>query len=691
MAVRDDAFGLFWEDKPRERKGGARGPRERGPIPPIPETGWTPPTEFPNLSAAKVIGLDTETWDPELLDAGPGWGRGVGHLIGVSLSVADGSSWYFPMRHGFELHEGEWRQVLPDHEAAMNMNTEQVLKYLRHTLGTENVCKVLANGVYDLGWLSWEGVDVKGPYYDIQYAEALINSEAPNVDLDSLGEKYLNKGKTTNLLYQFLADWCGGNPTDRQRKNLYLSPPSVAGHYAEDDASMPIQILTKQWPKLIERGVLELFDLECRLMPLLVKMRMKGAPVNIEKAESVYDAFGEKLDVLKGRLKDMTGREVNPNAGASIKQAFTALSLPHPTKVHKKTGETVVSFDQDRLASVSHPLTELILEHRKLEKVRNTFIGSYILDKHVNSRVHCSFHPLRGEGRGARSGRFSSSDPNLQNIPIRTEEGKLVRECFDGTVFGQRWRSYDYSSVEYRLLVHFAVGRGADEVRAQFWKDPTTDYHEFVTKMIDRMVGILLERTDVKRINFGIIYGMALKALATALKLPTAEAKNLLDNYHDAIPYARATMDAAANEVHRLGHVRTILNRASDFNSWGKKGYSDEGRVSLPYDMAVRKFGIYNIERQHTHKALNRKLQGSAADVMKKAMVDAYEGGLFNDDACGIPVLTVHDELDFEDMGAPDNPAWAELKHLMENCMGERLRVPLQVDGDVGATWADAH
>lgn len=651
-------------------------------MPPIPSTGWTPPKELPNLSAAKVIGLDTETYDPELLTAGPGWGRGKGHIIGVSLSVEDGSSWYFPIRHGFE----DGKQVLPEREAAMNMDPAHLMAYLRHTLG-DNRPKVGANLMYDVGWLLWEGVPVGGKLYDIQFAEALLNSEAPSVALEDLATRYLGIGKETSILYDWLARWCGGAANDRQRKNLYLSPPSVAGPYAESDASLPIRVLEHQWPRMEQRGVLELFDIECRLIPLLVRMRMKGAPININKAEEVHDRLGATLEGVKARLLDIAGQPVNPAAADSIKSAFVRMGLPLPTKIHKKTGQQVVSFDAVRLDAVDHPIGDTLLEYRRLTKVRDVFVKSYIMDKHVNGRVHCTFHPLKGEGNGARSGRFSSSDPNLQNIPVRSDIGKLVREIFESHV---RWRSYDYSSIEYRMLAHFAVGEGADAVRAIYAADPTADYHKIVGELIRQLTGLSLPRDNVKTINFGIIYGMMLNALATALKLSKPEAKRLLDDYHSAAPYAKATMDMCANEVHTTGHVTTILGRKSDFNGWTPKKYQ-EGRPVLGYEAACRKWGPYNIERSHTHKALNRKLQGSAADVMKKAMVDAYEAGLFADSACGIPILTVHDELDFDDVGDLDNPAWAELKHVMENCMGSRLRVPLLVDAGVAKTWGGAH
>lgn len=676
--MRADSLGLFWEDRPvvKSRKSG---PREWGPMPEIPDTGWRTPADFPNLSAAKVIGLDTETYDPELLEAGPGWGRGKGHIVGVSLAVADGSSWYFPMRH--ERPDG---QLYPD-----NIEAESVLRYLREVLA-DNRPKVGANLIYDIGWLAWEGVQVGGRYYDVQFAEALLNSEAPQVDLDSLAAQHLGMGKETAQLYQWLAEWNSKAINEKQRRWIYKTPPTLAGPYAEGDAALPIAILEKQWPKLAESNLVDLFDLECRLIPLLVAMRLRGAPVNIGRAEQVYDELGKEAELASEKITRIAGQPVNPNAAESIKSAFSALGIEQPTKVDKKTGETKVSFSAPLLETIDHPLCAAILEQRQIEKVRNTFVKGYIIDKSVNGRVHCSFNPLRGAGTGARSGRFSSSDPNLQNIPVRTEIGRLVRNMFEAQM---RWRSFDYSSIEYRLLVHFAVGPGADEVRAQFARAPKTDYHLFVMELIERMTGIKLERAAVKNINFGIIYGMALPALAKLLKRPKKQASVLLDSYHEAIPYARATMDECSNEAHRLGYVTTVLGRRSQFPQWGPKRSGGRARyygAGMPYEEACAEWGPYNIERQFTHAALNRKLQGSAADIMKKAMVDAWEGGLFAEDACGVPCLTVHDELDFDDEGDLDNPAWAELERCMANAI-PGLRVPMLAAGGHGKTWADAH
>lgn len=660
------SIGLFWEDRPVSRK---RGEFTLGPMPEIPETGWRPVTEFPNLSAAKVIGLDTETFDPNLRTKGPGWGRGDGHIVGVSLAVEDGTSWYFPMRHEVQTE--------------MNMDPEQVLRFCRHVLGT-NVPKVGANLIYDIGWLAEEHVSVRGPLYDVQFAEALLDSEAPSVALDDLAQRYLGIGKTTDILYEWLASWFGGAVNDKQRRNIYKSPPSLAGPYAESDAALPIRILEQQWPAMMLRGVVDLFDIECRLIPLLVAMRRKGAPVNTNRAEEVYEDLGKDLIRVEKQLLDIAGQPVNPNAGASLKSAFEKLSIPIPTTLDKKKGVEKQSFAAPLLEAMSHPLTDKIVEYRQIAKVRNTFVKGYILDKHVDGRIHCTFHPLKGDKNGARSGRFASSDPNLQNIPVRTELGRRVRTAFEASQ-GARWQKWDYSQIEYRLLAHHAVGPGSRELREIFINDPDADYHEVTIQLIKNLVGLDLERRPAKTINFGLIYGMSEKELMKRLGLSAKAGKELFASYHKAAPFAKATMEDAEQEANRYGTVTTLLGRKSDFNQWGPAQF-EYGAPGLSYEKALLKYG--RVARAYTHKALNRRLQGGAADIMKKAMVDAYEAGLFAEDACGIPVLTVHDELDFEDFNSPDNPAWAELRRVMENCV--QTRVPIRIDQSVGPNWGDA-
>lgn len=653
-----DDIGLWWEDIPT-----TRGSKADRPRPNVPETGWKHPTEFPNLSAAHILSFDTETYDPNLQTSGPGWGRKDGHIVGVSIGAKarDGTigQWYFPLRHEDTPEE--------------NMEVDPVIRFLKSTLEDQRP-KVGAHLIYDVGWLAEEGINVQGKLLDVQHAEALL-TETGNVALETLAQKYLNEGKETSLLYKWCADYYGGKANSGQRKNIYRSPPSLAGPYAESDASLPLRILDKQWPLLWRDGLYNLFDMECRLIPLLVAMRQQGVPVDLDYAEQFYEEMGRDREPLIGRLKDMVGFEVNVNSKDDLKRAFDMHGIKYP---YTKKGAP--SFKADFLDTVDHPIGKEIVGIRRYDKLRNVFLKSYILENHVNGIVHCSFNQLRGEEKGTRSGRFSSSDPNLQNIPVRTELGKRIRRAFAHKTLP--WRKYDYSQIEYRFFAHYAEGPGADEMRARYQEDPDTDYHEETKQKVLAITGQDLKRGHVKNVNFGLLYGQGEPGLAALLGLPLSEARKLFKSYHEGVPFTKVTMEATKAEIRELGYITTIMGRRSYFDKWEPADWRDK-RPALYYDDAVATYGT-NIVRAYLNPGLNRRLQGSAADMMKKAMVDIWESGVLKE--TGVPSLTVHDELDWIDPGGVDKQFdW--IKEMMENAM--QLRVPIRADYEIGPNWGD--
>lgn len=659
--MRDDAFGLFWEDAPTSR---ARGQVVR-PMPPIPDTGWLPPSEFPDLRGAHVLSVDTETKDPELLERGPGWARNSGHIIGVSVAVAE-RAWYFPVRH----------EVEPEY----NMDPEHVFAWLRDTMKHKHQPKVGANLIYDLGWLAEEGVEVLGDLMDVQLAEALLD-ERGEVNVDHLGLKYLGQGKETSLLYQWCADFYGGEPDGKQRANLWRAPPRLVGPYAEMDAVVPLKVARAQYPQLAAEGLLDLLRMENGLIRLLIAMRRAGVTVDINRAEQLRERLLHMEAESQRRLDLTAGTAVDVNSPDTIARAFDAVGIEYPTT---PTGKP--SFRKEWLEHAHNPIAEQILAVRKVQKLRGTFVESYILNSHVNGKVHGQFHLLRSDEGGTRSGRFASSTPNLQNIPSRDPElAPLVRGMFIPDPGHLQWRRYDYSQIEYRFLVHFAEGPGAHEARQQFITDPDTDYHDFVINMIAKMTGYTLDRKPAKNINFGLIYGMGVKKLLRTLGLSEAEGKKLFDAYHTAIPYAKAAMEECSEIALRTGVITTILGRRSRFDLWEPVGRAGQERSpGLPYELAIRKYGA-RIQRSMGHKALNRRLQGSAADMMKFCMWQAWEQGVF--DYVGVPRLTVHDELDFSDTGEhPDG--WEYLQHILENAMP--LRIPVKCEPEVGPDWGAA-
>ncbi len=662
--MRSDALGLFWEDIQSTKRGESR----VRVMPPIPETDWVKPETFPDLSRCKAICLDTETYDPHLLTEGPGWARGKGHIVGISICVPEGGAWYFPIRHEVEPHD--------------NLEPSKVLAWLSETLSNPNQPKLGANLTYDVGWLRHEGVNVKGMLYDVQFAEALLREDS-RLALEKLGMHYLGEGKETDFLYEWSSQFYGGKPNGSQRANIYRCPPRLVGPYAISDVDLPLRILSKQWPLLHKENLFHIFEMECKLIYLMIEMRFAGVRVNVEKAEELSDTLNKKILTTSDKIRSLVGFEVNVNAQDSLTRAFEALNIPIIRSANGKG-----SFKGDWLEEQEHPLAKLVVEERKLAKLKGTFVESYILNSHVNGKLYGNFHQLNGEEGGTRSGRFSSSFPNLQNIPSRDEElAPLVRGLFIPDEGHKYWRKYDYGQIEYRFMVHYAVGDGSDEIRARFEQDPNIDYHDIALELvapvsgwdISTPTGMKKWRKPVKTVNFGLIYGMGAKVLAMRLGITIKEAKKLMEVYFQAVKFARPTMDAAMAEASETGIITTLLGRKSRFDLWEPDGFNEYGKA-LPIDQALLYYR--KIRRAYTHKALNRRLQGSSADYIKLAMLQCWEDGIF--DETGVPRLTVHDELDFSDAGGKSE-AFAEMRHIMQNAYP--LRVPMVADGDIGLDW----
>jgi DNA polymerase-1 len=648
--------------------------------PPIPETGWRPPSEFPDLTNAEVISFDTETRELDF-DHGPGWARGKGHIVGISIAarLADRGTYsvYIPFRHEIEK---DW-----------NRDVGSVLGWIKHSLSTPRIPKVGANLLYDIGWLAEEGIEVKGDLYDVQFAEALLDETAP-VNLEALGKKYVGEGKDSNILYEWLSQAYGGQPNGLQRANIYRAPPRLVGPYAESDATLPLTILERQWPLLAAEGLIDLFKMECASIPMLIKMRQGGVRVDVGAAEKLHAELGVIIPQLYGELAHISGVHIESvNAAAQVARVFDAVGVAYP-----RTADGAPSFRKEWLSAHSHPVAAKINEIREHEKIRGTFIESYILNSHNNGRLHCQFHPLRGESGGAKTGRYSSSDPNLQNIPTRTELGKKIRKLFVPDEGHLCFEKNDHSQIEYRMLAHFAVGPGSEELRATYRRDPRTDYHDRVFQKFCAQVGLdyahmgkeekATRRKPLKNINFGLIYGQSQSSLAYKAGMSKQDADEFFETYHESAPYVKPTMAAIAASVQELGYIQTILGRRVRFNLWEPRRH-ERGVKPLPYRAALAAYGS-NIKRAGDYKGTNYTFQGSAADVMKAGMLRAYRDGVF--DVIGFPKMQVHDELDFSVIS--DNnlqkSGYSHLRHCLENAI-PTVRVPLFVDSSRGANWGE--
>lgn len=667
-------------------------------LPPIPKTGWKPPVDFVDLRQnAILMSFDTETKDLNLLDHGPGWARKQGHIVGLSVAALarNGEKWcgYFPIRHEVETH--------------MNCDAANVLAWAKDMLETPNIPKTGANLSYDLGWLSEEGINPLGKLYDVQYAEALLD-EQNNTNLEHLGRKYLNAGKSSAGLYDWLSRAYGGAAGPAQRKNIYRAPPSLVGFYGESDAALPLDILPLQFAALASEDLLELYEMECKLTRLLIRMRQTGVRVDMPYAEKLYTELGTNIREAHAQFAHKYGKAANYNSTKQLAPLFEAEGIKVP-----KTEKGEPSIVKDWLENVKTDISEDsdrniaadVLYLRELDKLQSTFIRGYILEGNVNGRLYCSFNPLRvskgdtADSKGAKTGRFSSSDPNLQNIPARSKIGKRIRKAFVPDFDHLAWVKFDYSQIEYRMLAHFACDNGdgsADALRHHYNTDPDADYHDVVYYRVCPYTGWdptddalkAFWRRKIKNTNFGLLYGQGQGKLARTMGFDPQKAREFFSGYHEGAPYVKPTMALCAREVHEFGYVRTILGRRTRFNTWQPFTWDRGTKMPdpLPYEYALSKWGS-NIQRAYDYRAVNYKFQGSAADIIKKAMVDLDESGVF--DVIGVPKLTVHDELDFSlrDGSKIMREALRYVKHRMEIAIP--LRVPVRTDPDFGRTWGD--
>ena len=387
---------------------------------------------------------------------------------------------------------------------------------------------------------------------------------------------------------------------------------------------------------------------------------------------SFIAACRNSQNTLMAQIKHESGLSIAPWNARSIAKVFDQLGLPYG--LTEKTGAP--SFTKAFLAQHEHPIAQLVNDVRRLDKLKETFVKGFVLEGNYKGRIHCQFNQLRSDEGGTVTGRFSSSQPNLQQIPIRGEDGKPIRTMFVPEQ-SQRWHKLDYNQVEFRLIVNdaFELDRrglcecpGAQEVVEEFNTNPEADYHQIIADMTG------LDRSAAKTVNFGLAYGEGTARLCHDLGLSREEGEELLRKYHEQAPFMRPLMDHYKDRARNTREVRTLFGRRRHFNRWATR----DGKIIVSDRQPP------NSRLAFTYTALNARIQGSAADIMKTAMVKIWESGVC--DVIGAPHLTVHDELD---LSSPDTQAGreavAEIKHIMENVAA--LSLPLKVDAKSGPNW----
>ena len=607
-----------------------------------PKSSWSVPAVFPQFSETETIAVDLETYDPHLMTCGPGWATGRGHVVGIGIAT-DNWNGYFPIRH----------------EGGGNLDEGLVLRWLRNTLSSEKREVIFHNSLYDVGWLRREGVDVKGKILDTIVAAPLVNENRYSYSLDNLGEFYCNEKKDESLL-QNAALAFGVNP----KSEMYKLHAKYVGPYGEQDAVLTLKLWKKLKLEIAEQNLEKILDMECRLIPLLLEMRWRGVRVDEEKADTISKQLSLKEQKIMVEIKRQYGAEVNLWANASLQSIFEKNKIWFP-----RTAKGMPSFQRDWLEGHDHELPQLIVKARKLNKARTTFIDKMIKDHCFNGRIHAEAHAMRNDRGGTVSGRFSYSNPNLQQVPARDPEiGNLIRSLFIPEE-GCQWGVFDYSQQEPRLTVHYADQMkltGAQDA-VKLYTEENADFHQIVADMAN------IPRKQAKTINLGLSYGMGKEKLINELGIDDTEAESLFQQYHANVPFIRALQDQCARVAMDRGYIKTFAGRRCRFDLWESRY---ERTLPLPLEEAKEKYGD-NLKRSYTYKALNRLIQGSAADMTKLAMLGLWEEGI-------VPHLQVHDEVDI----SIENTEQANtVARIMENCV--ELAVPLLVDMELGTSWGE--
>jgi DNA polymerase I-like protein with 3'-5' exonuclease and polymerase domains len=640
-----------------------------------------------DLTDIDLVAVDLETYDPNLKTKGLGAVRKDGFVTGIAIATKN-QSLYFPIAH-----------AMTD-----NLNVNNTWEYLDEKLfKNKDIRKVFHNAMYDVCWIrSAIGHMPQGQLLDTMIAASVIDETRMRYSLDAISKDYLKESKYKyDLAEKSLAE-CG---IKDPMSNMHKLPYSLVKDYAEQDVNLTLKLWNLFEKKLDEvlytktnedgskelKTCRQIFELETKLFPCLVDMKFKGVKIDVEKAKTLGKLLEKRRDNLVKIIKKRTGIDVEIWAASSIKNLLDHQKI---TK-YKKTKAGLPQLPKDFLKTHENRYLRMIVKARECDKAKGTFVEGLLEFVH-EGRIHADINQIRSDQGGTVTGRFSMSNPNLQQIPSRGIIGKKMRELFlpeDGCV----WGSFDYSQQEPRIVVHYALKLGlpgTDTLKDEFNKEDA-DFHQIVADMAQ------ISRTMAKTINLGLFYGMGKIKLASELNLTRPKANALFAEYHAKVPFVRRLSQDLIEfaEEHKL--LFTLKDRFCRFNKWETRNREWNNTINRyePVPILTRqdaetafkaelleKFKdnvadnyMQDFDRYYkpafTYKALNRLIQGSAADMTKKAMVDLYEKGI-------LPQIQIHDELCLSIKN--DNDALV-VKETMEQAIP--LEVKNKVNYKKGKNW----
>jgi len=612
------------------------------------QTEWVKPIEFPDLRKIDEIAIDLETKDPDLIKKGSGSIVGNGEVIGIAVATKHYKG-YFPIAH----------------EGGGNMDKSRVLLWLKDILEAPST-KIFHNAIYDVCWLKAMGFKINGDIACTMIAAAVTDENRFRYDLNSLSWKYLGYGKNEAALAEAASGW-GINP----KSEMYKLPAMHVGAYAERDAEVTLGLWQEMKKEIINQDLEDIFDLESDLFPCLVDMRFKGVRVDVERANTMKKEMKTSEQELLHKIKMETNIDTQIWAARSIADVFDMLRLEYP-----RTEKTEApSFTKNFLQEHKHPVVNMIAKAREINKAHTTFIDSILRYEH-KGRIHAEINQLRNAGGGTVTGRFSYQNPNLQQIPARNKDlGPKIRSLFLPEE-GCQWGCFDYSQQEPRLVVHYAALYKLPSVHNvidAYNTDADSDFHQTVADMAE------IPRTQAKTINLGLFYGMGKTKLQAELGVTKEKAEELFSTYHNRVPFVKQLMEKASNRAQDRGQIRTLLGRLCRFHLWEPNSFGMH--KAMMHEDALREHGP-GIRRAYTYKALNKLIQGSAADMTKKSMLELYKEGI-------VAHIQIHDELDLSIESSKKEKEVQKIVEIMENAV--TLEVPNKVDYEFGSNWGDIY
>ncbi len=583
------------------------------------------------LAAAEVFALDLETTSLDYMQA---------DIVGLSFAVRAGEAAYLPLAHDYE-------------GAPAQLDRAAVLARLKPLLEDAAQAKLGQNLKYDMNVLARSGIELQGIAFDTMLESYVLDSTASRHDMDTLALKYL--GHQT-IHYEDVAG--------KGAKQVRFDQVAIekAAPYAAEDADIALRLHGKLWPQLQALPALEKVfrEIEMPLLPVLSRMERHGVRLDCAMLQQQSEELAARLRQLEQEAFAMAGEEFNLGSPKQLQAIlFEKLALPVLSKTPKGQPSTAESVLQE--LARDYPLPKLILEYRSLSKLKSTYTDKLPAQVDPDTgRVHTSYHQAV-----AATGRLSSSDPNLQNIPVRTAEGRRIRQAFVAEP-GYRMLAADYSQIELRIMAHLSGDAG---LLAAFAAGE--DIHRATAAEVFGVAPETVskdQRRSAKAINFGLIYGMSAFGLARQLDISRAEAQEYVDRYFERYPGVREYMERTREQAREQGYVETVFGR----------------RLYLP-EINARNA----MRRQYAERtAINAPMQGTAADIIKRAMI-AVDGQLRETGMDVRMIMQVHDELVFE----VAREALAPARELIRECMSGAadLAVPLLVDMGVGDNWDEAH